>query len=59
MFSCKFCEISKNTLSHRTPPLAASVVLNILPKQRYFFIIPSPFFLTLHYVLLDVSVNEN
>ena len=25
VFSCKFCEISKNTFSHRTPPVAASV----------------------------------
>ena len=24
VFSCEFCEISKNTLSYRTPPLAAS-----------------------------------
>ena len=23
--NCKFCEISKNTFSHRTPPVAASV----------------------------------
>ena len=25
VFSCKFCEISKNTFSYRTPPVAASV----------------------------------
>ena len=24
MFSCEFCEISKNTFSYRTPPVAAS-----------------------------------
>ena len=24
MFSCKFCEISKNTVSCRTPPVATS-----------------------------------
>ena len=24
VFSCEFCEISKNTFSYRTPPLAAS-----------------------------------
>ena len=24
VFSCKFCEISKNTFSHRTPQVAAS-----------------------------------
>ena len=24
MFSCEFCEIFKNTLSYRTPPVAAS-----------------------------------
>ena len=27
VFSCEFCEISKNTFSYRTPPLAASVPL--------------------------------
>ena len=25
MFSCEFCEISKNNFSYRTPPVAASV----------------------------------
>ena len=25
VFSCKFCEISMNTFSYRTPPVAASV----------------------------------
>ena len=25
VFSCEFCEISKNTFSYRTPPMAASV----------------------------------
>ena len=25
VFSCEFCEISKNTLCYRTPPVAASV----------------------------------
>ena len=25
VFSCEFCEISKNTFSYRTPPLAASI----------------------------------
>ena len=24
MFFCEFCEMSKNTFSYRTPPLAAS-----------------------------------
>ena len=26
MFSCEFCEISKNSFSYRTPPIAASVM---------------------------------
>ena len=26
LFSCEFCEISKNTLSYRTPPAAASAI---------------------------------
>ena len=25
VFSCEFCEISKNTFSYRTPPVATSV----------------------------------
>ena len=29
VFSCEFCEISKNTFSYRTPPVAASVFLNV------------------------------
>ena len=28
-FSVKFCEISKNTFSYRTPPMAASVYSNM------------------------------
>ena len=28
MFSCEFCKISKNTFSHRTPPVAACVNYN-------------------------------
>ena len=27
MFSCEFCEISKNSFSYRTPPIAASVMV--------------------------------
>ena len=26
VFSCEFCEISKNTFSYRTPPVAASII---------------------------------
>ena len=29
MFSCEFCEISKNTFLYRTPPVAASMELRI------------------------------
>ena len=29
VFSCEFCEISKNTFSYRTPPVAAFVILKI------------------------------
>ena len=28
VFSCEFCEISKNTFSYRTPPVAASGTCN-------------------------------
>ena len=34
MFSCEFCEISKNTFSYRTPPMAASV----FPSRRSTYI---------------------
>ena len=27
VFSCEFCEISQNTFSYRTPPVAASVLI--------------------------------
>ena len=32
VFSCKFCEISKNTFSYRTPPMVASEVYQV---KRY------------------------
>ena len=35
VFSCEFCEISKNTF-YRTPPVAASELNNWLPLQRFF-----------------------
>ena len=28
VFSCEFCEISENTFSYRTPPVAASVIFS-------------------------------
>ena len=30
VFSCKFCEISKNTFSYRTPPVSASTMKGII-----------------------------
>ena len=33
VFSCEFCEISKNTLYHRTPLVAASEILDILKNH--------------------------
>ena len=41
MFSCEFCEISKNTLSYRTPPVAASEMWCARAgkrKKRAFFV---------------------
>ena len=36
VFSCEFCEISKNTFLHRTPLVAASVVRNeLLPHYQH------------------------
>ena len=36
MFSCEFCEISKNTFSYRTPPVAASVNRHINGGKVHF-----------------------
>ena len=33
VFSCEFCEISKNIFSHRTPPVAASVITRSVLKK--------------------------
>ena len=35
VFSCGFCEISKNTFLHRTPLVAASVFMNDLIKDLH------------------------
>ena len=35
IFSCEFCEISKNTFFYRTPPVAASVLITKLPMQSF------------------------
>ena len=32
-FSCEFCKIFKSNLFYRTPPVAASVILNLLCKK--------------------------
>ena len=34
VFSCEFCEISKNTFFHSTPLVAASVVYNGIIRKR-------------------------
>ena len=36
MFSCEFCKVSKNTFSHRTPPVAAST--SSLLKQLLYYL---------------------
>ena len=35
VFSCEFYEISKNTFSYRTPPVAASIPLKIMSLLPY------------------------
>ena len=35
VFSCELCNISKNTFSDRTPPVAASVLKNNLSQEHY------------------------
>ena len=45
VFSCEFCEISKNIFSYRTPPVAASVFFNVsllLPKRFTLRYLPPP-----------------
>ena len=49
VFSCEFCEISKNTFSRRTPPVAASVY--ILSDETCFPI--TVFILLLHYLSIS------
>ena len=48
VFSCKFCEISKNTFSYRTPPAAASVLMLIIITN----------IITLYYYLGFLSLKE-
>ena len=38
VFSCEFCEISKNTFSYRTPPVAASgiKIFDILSEPGFY-----------------------
>ena len=38
LFSCEFCEISKNTFFYRTPPVAASV--KTVPEKHLFLFLP-------------------
>ena len=42
VFSCKFCEISKNTFSNRTPPVATSGDWSTMKKifKAFFFFRP-------------------
>ena len=38
VFFCEFCKISKNTFSHRTPPVAASVyIMKVFSKRLFKF----------------------
>ena len=37
VFSCEFCEISKNTFPHRTPPVAAFVDSDFLLSILYYY----------------------
>ena len=34
VFSCEFCEISKNTFFYRTPPVSASVIVYFIVTKR-------------------------
>ena len=65
MFSCKFCEISKNAFSYRTPPLAATVVgLYLFITHPYIFyifhqVVQKPFkFISSGLETNDSLVNE-
>ena len=41
---CEFCQISKNTFSHRTPPVAASIHWHLLLFIKVFIIIRKELF---------------
>ena len=53
MFSCEFCEISKNTISDKTPPVAAPKIKWLLTGKLiklltyYFFIKFCSFFVSI------------
>ena len=44
VFSCEFCEISKNTFFHRTPLVAASVQYRCLQDPKYVFALSNQIF---------------
>ena len=39
VFSCEFCEISKNSFFHRTPVVAASEFFRIINLSQYFVLL--------------------
>ena len=67
VFSCKFCEISKNTFFHRTPPMAASessYFPKLVLKNFFFFSKPiswsvQPCFIFLQVILKDFAEIVN
>ena len=46
VFYCEFCDISKNTCSYRTPPVAASVHISKSIRENTYihYTVPEPFF---------------
>ena len=46
VFSCEFCDISKNTCSYRTPPVGASVHISKSIRENTYahYTVPEPFF---------------
>ena len=56
VFSCEFCKISKNTLSHRKPPVAASVyIMKVFSKRLFKFTMT--YVIYINYSLINSDLN--
>ena len=54
VFSCEFCEISKNTFSYRTPPVAASG----FTRKQIISYFPSILWIIIHVTTKYITIEE-